>query len=273
MCDKRDAIARIFRRRVEFDGKKRSAFALDRLKTGQDHSLRGLEAMHATTMPIEPSILYFGTPVVLISTTNKDGSANLAPMSSVFWLGWRCVLGLASSSKTVDNLDRTGECVLNLPSVDLVAAVDRLARLTGSNPVPGSKAARGYVFEPKKFETAGLTQAPSETVSPPRVVECPVQMETVVAARHGLGEDSSWKGALCVFEVRIQRVHASRHILMDGYENRIDPDKWRPLIMSFQKFYGLSHGQVHGSRLGEIPEELYRSPDVERAKAAGSGVW
>jgi flavin reductase (DIM6/NTAB) family NADH-FMN oxidoreductase RutF len=38
----------------------------------------------------EPSILYFGTPVVLISTVNEDGSHNLAPMSSVFWLGWRC---------------------------------------------------------------------------------------------------------------------------------------------------------------------------------------
>jgi flavin reductase (DIM6/NTAB) family NADH-FMN oxidoreductase RutF len=31
---------------------------------------------------IEPPILYLGTPVVLISTLNEDGSANLAPMSS-----------------------------------------------------------------------------------------------------------------------------------------------------------------------------------------------
>ena len=30
----------------------------------------------------EPSILYLGTPVVLISTENEDGSANLGPMSS-----------------------------------------------------------------------------------------------------------------------------------------------------------------------------------------------
>ena len=44
---------------------------------------------------IEPGILYFGTPVVLISTINEDGTYNLAPMSSAFWLGWRCMLGLA----------------------------------------------------------------------------------------------------------------------------------------------------------------------------------
>jgi hypothetical protein len=32
----------------------------------------------------QPGILYFGTPVVLISTINEDGSYNLAPMSSAF---------------------------------------------------------------------------------------------------------------------------------------------------------------------------------------------
>ena len=50
--------------------------------------------MHLTR---EPAILYFGTPVVLISTLNPDGSANLAPMSSIFWLGWRCMIGLGGA--------------------------------------------------------------------------------------------------------------------------------------------------------------------------------
>lgn len=222
--------------------------------------------MHGKHISIEPSILYFGTPVVLISTQNADGSANIAPMSSAWWLGWRCMLGLDASSKTTENLIRTGECVLNLPSTNEVGAVNRLACLTGSDPVPAGKQARGYRHEAKKFETAGLTQIPSETVAPPRALECPIQMEAVLAAQHGLGEDSPWKGGLCVFEVRIQRVHALPEILMDGFANRIDPDKWRPLIMSFQKFYGLAQGQVHESRLGEIPEDSYRSPDVDRAK-------
>jgi flavin reductase (DIM6/NTAB) family NADH-FMN oxidoreductase RutF len=31
---------------------------------------------------ITPAILYFGTPVVLLSTENENGSFNLAPMSS-----------------------------------------------------------------------------------------------------------------------------------------------------------------------------------------------
>jgi hypothetical protein len=43
---------------------------------------------------------------------------------------------------------------------------------------------------------------------------------------------------------------------MEGHANRIDPDKWSPLIMNFQKFYGLG-GQVHPSRLADIPEQAY----------------
>src|SRR5437764_10512518 len=90
----------------------------------------------------EPAILYFGTPVVLISSVNEDGSYNLAPMSSAFWLGWRAILGLSGISKTPQNMRRTGECVLNLPSVHLVQSVNRLARTTGANPVPETKVRR-----------------------------------------------------------------------------------------------------------------------------------
>lgn len=214
----------------------------------------------------EPSILYFGTPVVLISSSNRDGSANLAPMSSAFWLGWRCILGLSASSKTTENMIRTGQCVLNLPSVDNVAAVNRLARLTGSDPVPAAKVARGYTHEKNKFETAGLTAIPSLTVAPPRVLECPVQMEAVVAAKHDLMEDDDVaRGKIVTFEVRVTRVHVLPKIMMADVPNRVDPDKWRPLVMSFQRFYGLGP-EVHESTLAKIPEESYRMPDIARSR-------
>lgn len=217
----------------------------------------------------EPSILYFGTPVVLISSENEDGSANLAPMSSAFWLGWRCILGLNATSKTTANMIRTGQCVLNLPSVHNVSAVNRLACLTGSNPVPAVKLARGYTHEKNKFGTAGLTPIPSLTVLPPRVLECPVQMEGVVAAKHDLMEDDDVaRGKIVSFEVRVTRVHIHPDILMDGLPNRVDPNKWRPLMMSFQRFYGLGE-EVHESTLARIPEDIYRMPDIARSRSAG----
>ena len=220
----------------------------------------------------EPAILYFGTPVVLISTVNEDGAANVAPMSSAFWLGWRCMLGLATASKTAQNILRTRQCVLNLPSVHMVDAVDRLALTTGANPVPAYKAARGYRHERDKFAIAGLTAMESETVAPPRVRECPVHMESVLVATHKVGEDEERvRGGIVAFEVRVQRVHVDDAILSPGEINRIDPDKWRPLIMSFQKFYGLQSEQAHPSTLSRIPEHVYRSPDVDWwRRAAGS---
>jgi flavin reductase (DIM6/NTAB) family NADH-FMN oxidoreductase RutF len=221
--------------------------------------------MHKT---IEPGILYFGTPVVLISTVNQDGAYNLAPMSSAFWLGWRCMLGLGASSKTPENMRRTGECVLNLPSVDIVDAVNRLALTTGSNPVPEVKVRRGYRHEPNKFELAGLTAIASETVAAPRVAECAVQLEARVEAIHGIADDDvNQKGSRQCFEVRVQRVHVDESILVAHECDRIDPDKWRPLIMSFQQFYGLG-SRLHESALGTIPESAYRGPDIARAREA-----
>ena len=208
----------------------------------------------------EPDILYFGTPVILISTLNEDGSPNLAPMSSAFWLGWRCMLGLAAASKTTQNMLRTGECVLNLPSAENVAAVNRLARTTGSDPVPPGKLHKGYRHERDKFGIAGLTPVAAETVAGSRVLECPVQLEAVVEAAHDLAQnDAKLRGHVVVFEVRIQRIHLEESILLSGEPNRIDPDKWRPLIMSFQKFYGLAPRELHVSTLAQIPEALYRA--------------
>src|SRR5882724_295421 len=206
----------------------------------------------------EPAILYFGTPVVLISTINENGTYNLAPISSAFWLGWRCIIGIGASSKTTENLIRTKQCVLNLPSVNEVEAVNKLAQTTGSDPVPPTKQRRGYRFEPNKFEVANLTPCDADLVESPRVLECPVQMESEVMTIHSIGEeDSQQRGKILTIELKIVRVHLEESILMKDHSNRIDPDKWRPLIMSFQQFYGLGE-RVHSSKLSTIPEELYR---------------
>jgi flavin reductase (DIM6/NTAB) family NADH-FMN oxidoreductase RutF len=200
--------------------------------------------MHKT---IEPTILYFGTPVALISTMNPDGTPNLAPMSSAWWLGWSCALGLGQLSQTSDNLIRTRECVINLPSEALVTYVDRLALTTGRDPVPDKKRQWGYRYESDKFGVAGLTPVKSVCVAPPRIGECPVQMEGIVHDLRPFGKNVNAN----MFEVHIVKLHVDEQLLMgDGQRPRIDPTRWRPLIMSFCRFFGLS-GEVHPSRLAE----------------------
>jgi len=200
--------------------------------------------MHKT---IEPTILYFGTPVALISTLNEDDTPNLAPMSSVWWLGWSCMLGLGSMGKTSENLIRSRECVINLPSDDLVSHVDRLAMTTGKNPVPEKKQAWGYQYEPDKFGRADFTSQPSLIVKPPRIRECPVQMEGIVHDVRPFGKNVSANA----IEVHIVKLHVEESLLeSDGVRPHIDASKWHPLIMSFCRFFGIGF-EVHPSRLAE----------------------
>jgi flavin reductase (DIM6/NTAB) family NADH-FMN oxidoreductase RutF len=196
---------------------------------------------------IEPKILYFGTSVVLISTINEDGTPNLAPMSSAWWLNQSCMLGLSSKSQTVQNLIREQECVLNLPSIDLIPAVDRLTLLTGRNPVPESKAMRGYQHEADKFGIAGITQLPSQLVRAPRVKECPVHLEAKFVKLHPFEEPSS----LVAIEVRIEKVHIEDYLLMDVNSDYIDPSKWNPMIMNFCEYFGLGE-QLSASKLAPV---------------------
>jgi flavin reductase (DIM6/NTAB) family NADH-FMN oxidoreductase RutF len=200
--------------------------------------------MHRT---IEPTILYFGTPVALISTLNQDGSANIAPMSSAWWLGWSCMLGLGSMGQTSDNLIRTRQCVINLPSQEQVSHVDRQALTTGKNLVPEKKRGWGYRHEADKFGVSGLTSVPSVEVEPPRIAECPVQMEGIIHDYRPFGKNVS----AYAFEVHIVKLHVEESLLTGaGPRPHIDTDKWRPLLMTFCRFFGIGQ-EVHPSSLAE----------------------
>ena len=163
------------------------------------------------------------------------------------------MLGLGQMGQTSDNLIRTYECVINLPSEDLVTHVDRLALTTAKDPVPEKKRQWGYRHEPDKFGLAGFTAMESESVAPPRVRECPVQMEGIVHDFRPFGKNVSAN----VFEVHITRLHVDEKLLVkndngnsNGQRPHIDPVLWRPLIMSFCRFFGLGC-EVHPSRLAE----------------------
>lgn len=207
---------------------------------------------------IDPAILYWGTPVVLVSTLNEDGTANLAPMSSAWWLGHGCMLGLTESAQTVQNLRRTRECVLNLPSSDQAGAVDRIAKTTGANPVPVDKQWLGFIYEGDKFGRAGLTAIESTIVGPPRAKECPVQMEATVEAINPFGVNNpAVRTRVAAIELQIVSTHAHPSIMHEGDLRKVNPDLWRPLIMSFRRFYGLG-GNAGESKLAAIDEELWR---------------
>ncbi|WP_405444714.1 flavin reductase family protein [Streptomyces achromogenes] len=190
---------------------------------------------------IRPSILYFGTPVVLLTTENEDGTFNLAPISSAWALGQHIVLGLGSESQTARNLAARSELVINVASPELWEQVERLAPLTGADPVPESKRAV-YRYEPDKFAAAGLTPTASHIVKPPRVTECALQLEARARALTPGGA-----GLFFSVECEVLRVHADESIVVPG-THHIDPALWSPLIYNFRHYHGLAPEVGHGFR-------------------------
>lgn len=193
---------------------------------------------------VDLKVLYFGTPVVLISTRNPDGTANLAPMSSAWWLGDQAMLGLNTGAQTTVNLLRERECALNLPSPDLAGAVDRLALLTGARELSPHKVEKGYRYEPDKFGAAGLTPLAAELVDAPLVAECPIQLECELVEAAPFTRDRS-----TALTVRVLRSHADEELIVPG-THHIDPLRWDPLIMKFCEFFG-GGTQLRPSRLAQ----------------------
>lgn len=176
------------------------------------------------------------------------------------------MLGLGTISQSTINLIRTKQCVLNLASDNMTGAINALARTTGSPEIltaqPGEgykyfKRMNGYEYVADKFGRAGLTPLNSDLVVPARIAECPAQMEAELVGVYEMMQDADIKGFIAL-EVKVLRTHAHENIRMEGFENRIDPDKWQPMIMSFQELYGLKGKKVDESVLAKISEEEYR---------------
>jgi flavin reductase (DIM6/NTAB) family NADH-FMN oxidoreductase RutF len=199
--------------------------------------------------------------VVLISSLNDDATTNVAPISSVWWMGHTAVLGMSLNSQTVRNLQVRPECVVNLVDAGMVDAVDRLALLTGRPDVPEYKQARGYRYEPDKFAAAGLTAAVLTDGFPLAVAESLIQMEGRVRAIHTIDEEDS---GLCSLEVPVLRTHVDESLLMDQHPNYIDPLRWDPMFMKFTEYFS-------GAALAR-PSSLARGWDMPRLTAHAAAV-
>lgn len=187
------------------------------------------------TVTIQPKILYYGTPVILLNTLNEDDTVNISPISSSWALGDCIVLGIGLGGKAIENLERLPECVINIPGPSLWENVERLAPYTGKHPVPDDKQQYGYSYQKDKYAASGLTPVASQTVKPSRIMECPLQIEASI--QHIRIPDHS--PAFAIIEAQAVHVHAHQDIIMD--DKHIDPLKWSPLIYNFRHYFGLGH--------------------------------
>ena len=104
-------------------------------------------------------------PIVLVSSADKD-SRNIMTM------GWHTVMEfspslvgcvIAGGNHSFDIIRATGQCVLNLPTSDLIDQVVGIGNTSGA--------------DIDKFAEFGLTAEESEKVAPPRIAECYANFE------------------------------------------------------------------------------------------------
>ena len=189
-----------------------------------------------TFKTIEPKILNFGTPVALVTTIDQYGHPNIGPMSSVWALGYKLVLGLGCDGKTFNNLIAQKECVVNVPSINLQQNIEKIAHLTRANPVPKGKKAL-YKYEPDKFTAGGFSTIDSQIVKPPAIKDCPIQLEAILEQHSIIDFDADGEPDVAAVTVKVVNVRVHENITIG--DNHIDPQKLSPLIYNFRQYFGL----------------------------------
>ncbi|WP_292900196.1 MULTISPECIES: flavin reductase family protein [unclassified Nitratireductor] len=144
-------------------------------------------------------------PIGWISTLSQEGIANLAPYSFFNAISSNPHLVFFSSEGAKDSAthaEENGEFVVNLASRHLAEQLN----------ASSVDAPRGV----NEFAYAGLTEAPSKLVRPPRVAECHAALECrVTEIRRPLGLDGSPAGVIVVTG-EVVGVHISEAVLKNG---------------------------------------------------------
>jgi len=181
-------------------------------------------------------------PIAFASTIDKEGRVNLAPFSyfNVFSANPPILIfsparrGKDNTTKhTLDNVLEVPEVVINMVDYDLVHAC--------------SLASTDYPQGVNEFEKAGLTEVPSVTITPPRVLESPVSMECKVLKVESFGPNP---GAGNLVFCEIKRMHFRNNVL--GSDGLPDAD----LLDLVARCGGSYYTRASKEALFEIPKPI-----------------
>jgi len=156
-------------------------------------------------------------PIAFASTVDEEGNVNLSPYSFFNVFSANPPVMIFSPARrvrnntikhTLINAKATGEVVINVVNYDIVPQM--------------SLSSTEYDADVDEFIKTGLTATPSDIVTPPRVLESPVQFECKVNKIVELGQEGG-AGNLIICEVVM--VHVNDNVLdADGKINQTKVD-------------------------------------------------
>ena len=138
--------------------------------------------------------------LVLVTTTNKDGTSNVAPKNWISYMAFGpslIALGCNRKHWTAKNILRSREFVINVPGVNLVDTIWEA----------------GYLDHPRSVESTGLTPIPSLKVKPPRIEECRAHLECVLDKHFSYGDEVILLGRIVAASIDQEALEAK-----DPYE-------------------------------------------------------
>lgn len=168
-------------------------------------------------------------PIGWISTVDADGAVNLAPYSFFNAVAYHPPQVMYASTgnhqqgglkDSVTNIKATGEFVVNLATWPLREQLN-----LSSAPAPHGT---------DEFEVAGLSKAPSELVTPPRVAQSPVHMECRLVKVVELLTDDPEDPNLVVFG-QVVGIHIDDGVIVDG---KVDASRLQPISRLGYNEYG-----------------------------------
>ena len=187
-------------------------------------------------------------PIAFVSTMSASGLVNLAPYSFFNAVAYAPPTIIFSSSRragskqkdTLANIEETGEFVVNIVVDDIAEAMN--------------KTSAEYPTAVSEFEIAGLTEAPSDLIKPPRVAESPVNMECRLIQIVPLGQGSHQHG-LVIGEVVYMHI---RDDIIDGH--RINHQNLKPTGRLAGNMY------CHTADIFEMVRPVYEAEQAAKAE-------
>lgn len=166
----------------------------------------------------KPHPALFPVPVVLVTV----GDNERRDIVTLAWVGMACsdppcvAISIRPSRYSHEILSDTNEFVVNIPTHDILEAVDYCGTVSGRD------------FD--KFSSADLTPVPSVHIKAPRLHECPVNIECKVVNKMELGSHTMFIGEMLT-------VHLDKDVVNE--RNRVDYNKMQPIAYCPEEYWTL----------------------------------
>ncbi|MCW4039857.1 MAG: flavin reductase family protein [Candidatus Bathyarchaeota archaeon] len=154
--------------------------------------------------------------VVMATAINAEGQANIITLGMYMPISFSpplVCIGIAPQRYSHDLISRSGEFVVNIPSIDLVEEMHFC----------GTKSGRNI----DKFTATSLTAIPAKVVKTPLIKECIGHLECKVIQTHVCGDHTLFVG-------QVVSACADETILSNG---NFDPLKARPIVQKNHVYF------------------------------------